>query len=753
MFEIRKQNGKIKPFRDYIIAFGLVLASILGTTAAFGEKHTPNTKGFNIASSVTLTEEEEAWLSQHNQIRIALKHNWKPIEFMSEGQQFQGVFADYLSMLESKLHLNFVKIDTRDAMTPEYVDMLSSVSNIESLNNSEYKALNPLFTFRHAIYTRQKTTGIQNIDSLNGKHVAVYKHGQLVKYLSKNHPKLNLLKVDIAEEAFNALKLNNIDAYIGNEIVIDYEIELQGINFIKKAGYAPSHAVITMAVRQDWPILQSILNKSIIAFSSEKEEIIHNWDISPKDNETFFIYTLPLISLFVGFAFFKSYSLKQTIKQKESESQKLIWDQANFDFLTGLSNRFMFNKKLTEEIKQADQNKTPFALLFIDLDYFKEVNDQFGHAIGDQLLTAVAHRITNATRASDSVSRFGGDEFTLILNNLDNSKIIQSTADKILKSLEKPFNILGKTVHVTSSIGATIYPKDTRDTTTLIKNADQAMYAAKELGRNRLQFFTKSMQEETAHHLEISNGLQKALISNEFKLHYQPIVELTTKKIVKAEALLRWHHPTKGIIKPNDIIKVAEETGVIQALGHWIFKQSLEDVRKIQETASPDFEVSINVSPKQFNSNSELNKWPNLLKKSGVKPNTLTVEITEGVVLKSNKMTNKLIKKLLAANINIAIDDFGTGYSSISYLKDFDIYSLKLDRSFVSGLETNKNNKILCHSIIDMAHKLDIKVIAEGIENQQQMALLLEYGCDYGQGYLFSKAKLVDKLIKDIQKV
>lgn len=185
MFEIRKQNGKIKPFRDYIIAFGLILTGILGTTAAFGEKSTPSTESFNIVPPIALTEEEERWLAQHHQIRIALKHNWKPIEFMSEGQQFQGIFADYLNMLESKLHLNFVKVDAHDALTPVHADMLSSVSNLQSLNNTEYKALSPLFTFRHTIYTHAKTEGLQDIESLNGKYVAVYKHGQLVKYLSK----------------------------------------------------------------------------------------------------------------------------------------------------------------------------------------------------------------------------------------------------------------------------------------------------------------------------------------------------------------------------------------------------------------------------------------------------------------------------------------------------------------------------------------------------------------------------------------
>lgn len=752
MFEAARTNDKAKRICYYFTIGVLVLISSLITFSVFGERINVSTTDFNATTLTTLTDEEKNWLSEHREIRIALKHHWKPIEFMSEGQRFKGVSVDYLEMLESKLNIRFIKVSANDATSPIVADMLSSISNIKALDGTKYRALNPIFKFSNAIYTHKDNKSIQHISDLNGKRIAVYKHGQLAKSLSESFPKSTLLKVDIAEEAFEAIKLKNTDAYIGNEIIVDYVAEIQGVNFIQKVGYAPSHTYITMAVREDWPLLASILNKSIPAFTAEKIKIVQNWDKSSKRNNNYRPYLLSFLAFVVSVVLYRSYKLKQAVKQKELESQKLIWNQANFDYLTGLPNRYMFNKKLAEEIKRADRDNTSFALLFIDLDYFKEVNDQFGHATGDQLLISVTQRIANVVRSSDSFARLGGDEFTLILSSLITTKAVQSTANNILKTLEKPFNILGKTLHITSSIGAAIYPKDAKNAAALIKNADQAMYTAKELGRNRLRLFTKSMYEETARHLEISKGLQKAIIANELKLHYQPIVELTTQKTVKAEALLRWHHPTKGIIKPNDIIKVAEETGVIHELGNWVFKQSLEDIRNIQAATSPSFQVSINVSPKQFNANSELKKWPALLKKSGVPPYSLTIEITEGIVLESNITTNRLIKKLLAANINISIDDFGTGYSSISYLKDFDIDTLKLDRSFVSGIETSNNNKILCHSIIDMAHKLGIKVIAEGIENQQQMALLLEYGCDYGQGYLFSKPKLIDKLIKDIQK-
>jgi diguanylate cyclase (GGDEF)-like protein len=752
MLGMKIKNYNKKSISYLLITFHLIIVSTLSTSVINAAESNANSTKLNQISSINLTQEEENWLSKHNEIRIALKHHWKPIEYMSEGQQFRGVFADYLDMLELKLGVSFVRVDIDDSITPTTADMLSSVSDISSLYKTDYEALNSLFKFNYAIYTHKKNNVIHDINDLEGKHVAVYKHGHLAKYLSKNFPRLNLRKVDITEEAFNAIKLENVDAYIGNAMVVDYEAKLQGISFIKKVGDAPSNALITMAVRRDWPILKSILNKSIVAFEPEKNKIIMKWDMSSHEDINYLIYILPIVTMVLGVVLFKSYKLKKTIQQKELEAQNLIWNQANFDLLTGLPNRLMFNKKLAEEIKHSNNYNSPFALLFIDLDYFKQVNDQFGHATGDELLIIVADRISNVVRSTDNIARLSGDEFTLILSNITDRDVIQSTADEILKSLEKPFEIFGKTIQITSSIGATIYPKDTRDKAALIKNADQAMYAAKKLGKNRLQFFTKSMQEESIHHLEISNGLQKAVISNEFKLHYQPIVDLATNKVVKAEALIRWHHPTKGILEPSEFINIAEESDVIHSLGHWVFEQSLEDIRTIQESVHPEFQVSINVSPKQFNSSSEINKWPNMLKKSGIAPNSLIVEITERTVLEPSKTTNKLIQKMLQAKMKISIDDFGTGYSSISYLKDFDISSLKLDRSFVRDLDANKNNQILCHSIIDMAHKLGIKVIAEGIENKKQIELLQEYGCDYGQGHFFSKADPLNSLIKGIQK-
>lgn len=424
---------------------------------------------------------------------------------------------------------------------------------------------------------------------------------------------------------------------------------------------------------------------------------------------------------------------------KRSKAQ--LWRQANFDMLTELPNRSLFHDHLDQEIKKSNRSKLPLGLLLIDLDQFKEINDTLGHVMGDILLKEVALRIRACVRKSDTVARLGGDEFTVILPNLSDKSHIDDIAQKIIRKLAEPFHLGSEVVHVSASIGITLYPNDAAEAGLLVKNVDQAMYVAKKQGRNRFCYFTHSLQEAAQKRLRLTNDLRGALAANQFSVYFQPIVELATGRIHKAEALLRWNHTERGMVSPVEFIPLAEETGLIHEIGDWVFKESARWAKHWSSQFADDFQVSINKSPVQFRVEGRIfaAEWLRYLQGLGLSGKNIVIEITEGLLLNAE---SDVINKLLVfrdAGIQVAIDDFGTGYSSLSYLKQFDIDYLKIDRQFVRNLETETNDLVLCEAIIMMAHKLGLKVIAEGVETEVQRNMLTAAGCDYAQGYLFSK--------------
>ncbi|MDI1310121.1 MAG: PAS domain S-box protein [Methylotenera sp.] len=421
-------------------------------------------------------------------------------------------------------------------------------------------------------------------------------------------------------------------------------------------------------------------------------------------------------------------------------SDELIWQHANLDALTGLTNRRMFQDRLEQEIKKANRTELPLTLLFLDLDYFKEVNDTLGHAKGDLLLKEAAQRLTNCVRESDTVARFGGDEFTILLSDLHDTESIDRVIQNILQVLSEPFELCNEVAYVSASIGVTCFPNDGADTDTLLKNADQAMYAAKAAGRNRYSYFTSAMQVTAQIRMKLANDLRGALHDNQLWVAYQPIVDLKSGKVIKAEALIRWQHPKHGLVSPAEFIPIAEHTGIISEIGEFVFYQAALQVKRLQESYIEDFQISVNVSPVQFSDKSGKYKpWSHQLKNLGLRGESIVVEITEGLLLEANYLINDKLLEFRDAGIQVALDDFGTGYSSLSYLKKFDIDYIKIDQSFVRNLLPNSGDMALCEAMVVMAHKLGLKVIAEGLETAEQRELLIEMGCDYAQGYLISQ--------------
>ena len=427
------------------------------------------------------------------------------------------------------------------------------------------------------------------------------------------------------------------------------------------------------------------------------------------------------------------------ITQKK-QSEELLWRQTNFDLITELPNRHMFRDCLQREIKEAQATDQSLALLLLDIDHFKEVNDTLGHGMGDHMLKDVAQRLLGCVRQTDTVARLGGDEFTVIMTGKDIYGNVERLAQRILQQMSEPFQLAGEGVYASISIGIALCPDDATDLDELLKNADQAMYAAKNLGRNRYQYFTASMQEIAQTRMKLMNDLRGALADGQFRVYYQPIVDLSSGAIYKAEALIRWLHPARGLVSPGEFIPLAEETGLIVDIGDWVFKTAARQSRQWRATLHPDFQISVNKSPVQFrHQNPVYESWPNQLRELGIPGQGIAAEITEGLLLDAGDFINGKLVAFREAGIQLALDDFGTGYSSLSYIKKFNIDFIKIDQSFVRNMTPQSSDMVLCEAIIVMAHKLGIKVIAEGVETVEQRDLLITAGCDYAQGYWFSR--------------
>lgn len=438
---------------------------------------------------------------------------------------------------------------------------------------------------------------------------------------------------------------------------------------------------------------------------------------------------------------------------EKKQKDEMILIQANYDQLTGLPNRNLFKDRLDKEIRKSRRNGSSLSLLFLDLDHFKDINDTLGHDKGDKLLKEVALRLMSCVRETDTVSRLGGDEFAIILPDIDNKLRIETIAHHIIRELSRPFNLDRNQVnsHISTSIGIVLYPDDGSDMKSLMKHVDQAMYAAKLGGRNRFNYFTRSMQEEAYEKMELIHDLRQAMTCNELQVYYQPILELTRRRINKAEALLRWNHPQRGMIDPDIFIPLAEESGLILEIGEWVFKQTIANISQWHSQFDYIIQVSVNMSPRQFNLLNK-NQWSNSLTQLGLPGNSINVEITEGLLLKDAPIVKERLLEFRNNGIEVSIDDFGTGFSSLSYLKKFDIDYLKIDRSFVSHLINNETDHALVEAIIVMAHKLDIKTIAEGVETKEQQDLLIDFGCDYMQGFLLSPAISAEEFVKLIDR-
>lgn len=439
-------------------------------------------------------------------------------------------------------------------------------------------------------------------------------------------------------------------------------------------------------------------------------------------------------------------SLSYAIERKRLEDQMV--HLAHHDQLTGLTNRVLFQDRLQQSITRAERRQEVFALLYLDLDHFKSINDALGHHVGDELLRAVADRLLASTRESDTVARLGGDEFAVILDNLLDAHAVTPVVEKIMDAIKEPFLIADHTLHVGISMGISLFPDSGQDAENLIKNADSAMYRGKRAGRGQYSYYTSDMNAKALDELQMEMELREALEKGEFTLHYQPKIELATQKIVSVEALIRWQHPRGRMISPAEFIPLAEMTGLILPIGEWVLEEACRQLACWQNLGFRSFRMAVNISARQLRN-------PNIIKvilaaigKAGITANELEVEITESLLMEDTEINNLILQELKQHNIRVSMDDFGTGYSSLSYLNKFNIDTLKIDRSFVKDIPTDADAVAIATAIIALGKSLRLNVIAEGVETEEQYNFLTKMDCDGAQGYYFSKPLPADEFLQ-----
>ncbi len=433
------------------------------------------------------------------------------------------------------------------------------------------------------------------------------------------------------------------------------------------------------------------------------------------------------------------------------QSEERVHHLAYHDVLTNLPNRAMFMERINHATTQRINTGRRIAVLFMDLDRFKIINDTLGHAIGDNLLKAIPERLLTCVREGDTVARFGGDEFAILLENISSFDIVSQIATKLIESLERPYRVGDQELYITTSIGISLYPDDSRDASTLIKNADTAMYRAKDLGRNNYQFYSADMSARAFERLSLETSLRRALERSEFLLYFQPQVDLLSGEIIGAETLIRWQHPDLGIVSPIKFVPLLEDTGLIVPVGEWVLRSACTHARQWQSTRAQPFKISVNFSLRQFHDPLLAAQLSNILHETGLPPHSLEVEITESVVMQNEQTTSDNLNALKDAGIRFSIDDFGTGYSSLSYLKRFPVDALKIDRTFISDVTTDPEDAAIVTAIIAMAHSLNLGVVAEGVETKEQLAFLREKACNTIQGFLFSAPVPADEFTRLLQ--
>lgn len=620
----------------------------------------------------------------------------------------------------------------QDRVHPE--DLQSALDEIEKNINGETDYYENIHRIRHKngdwIWTLDR--GKVQLDE-NGKAVRMIGTHRDITNIQEMQLKYSQ-QVQIIEQIHDSVISTDLNGYItswnkGSQILLEYTEEEMLTKHVSSLFLEEDHKALQEGTQElikhgEYHADKRLVKKSgDIIFVSLSLSILKD----EKGNPT----------ALVGYC--QDITKRKEAEEKLYEQKNILHYQAHHDELTQLPNRTFFNERLEQAIEKAKRNKTLIALFYIDLDHFKQINDSLGHEVGDIVLKITAERLKNKIRKEDTLSRLGGDEFTLIIEELNIAKDVSLLAQKIIEDLEKPIYIDTHTLYISSSIGISIYPDDDTDAKNLLKYADSAMYKAKEEGRNNFQFYSSEMTELAFEHVAMEASLRQALQNEEFVVYYQPQMDGRTDRLVGMEALVRWNHPTLGLVQPYKFIPIAEKNGLIVQIDQWVMKSAMTQfVAWYKDGLNPGV-LAMNLAVKQLQKKDFIDTMSNLLKSTQCKPEWIELEVTESQIMTNPQEAIKILKQISEMGIELAVDDFGTGYSSLSYLKRLPIDKLKIDRTFIQDLPDDEEDVGITKSVIALSKSLNLKVIAEGVETDEQKNFLVENGCQNIQGYLYSK--------------
>lgn len=689
--------------------------------------------------------QETDWIKQHRNIRVAVRNGWMPIEFQLENQKHKGVSIQYLQKISQLTGLKFTIVDYHDNITSNEASLVTGIRGKQMPVGFSLLAT-PYLETPNAIYVASHNKLYQSeiqLDQLPHKTVAVFRNGPLSQRLSELVPGIKIKLVDIADEAFEYLDAGLVDAYVGNELVLDYHLDFHKIKAIRKSGVTAITSTVFMAASDTEPMLRSILNKASLQIGTNPPDILEAWRRSPENPLT--KYLVSALSFFAVLLLIQLFKLYQANKKQAVAAQHAIWFQANHDFLTKLPNRFQLKDELDQALQAAMRHPNTLGVMIIDLDNFKEINDTAGHAVGDEVLIKVAARIQSIILPPNFTARFGGDEFLIVIQQDASEEKLRQLCDQLIAVMAAPFTIQQKSFVASISIGVSLFPDNSLQAEELIMFADQALYQAKRTGKNKFILFNEGMHDAFTRRTHLSNELRYAVQKNQLHLQYQPIFNLTDLRCDKVEALLRWQHPEFGTLSPEAFISIAEENGYIIELGEWVFQQTIRDFEQINQRFG-QVEICINISPLQFSQSAPIHHFISNLAARSISGDHFCFEITEGLLLEPSGNVIETLNSIHEHGIKLAIDDFGTGYSSLAYLNKFKIDYVKIDKSFIKHITSNLNDQALCKTIIFMGKQLNIKLIAEGVETLAQENMLKEMGCQYSQGYYRARPSDLDDL-------
>lgn len=707
-----------------------------------------------ISPDVELSEAEVQWLKEHPRIRLASDINWPPFEYFDERGEYRGIAADYMRLIEDKLGITFVRSPQEpwhnivDMLKDKQLDVYSLA--METPARRAYASFTrPYISNAMVIVTREAVDFVPGVQWLFGKQVALEQGYASYDLISQQYPEIELKTYADTRSALLAVLRGEAFAYVGNIATTSHILKEEVISGLRISGEIPLRFELAMGVRNDWPELVGILNKALQSITAqERAAIFSRWvrleQPSSRLPLKWIISGLVVILLFALAILYWNLLLKRKVKERTQQLEH----QAYHDTLTGLPNRSALIAQLEQQLAFAQRNHEKLAILFIDLDDFKKVNDTLGHTVGDELLQAVASRLRQAIRSSDVISRFGGDEFVIMLSHLHSLEDIEFTCLQLLQSMKQNYPIGQRNISMSLSIGIAIYPEDGASVELLLQNADTAMYSAKNKGGDHFSFYSGQLNQQVQRRMLLEEHLAKALENNEISLHFQPVIDLESGDVTKFEALARWHNSQLGDVAPDEFIPVAEHTGLIMSLGEYVLSQSLAACRRLREQFSLPYQISVNLSPRQLRDENFVSKCEALLKQNQLPADSLVLEITEGMLLKQQERADQVLKELSQLGVLLAMDDFGTGYSSLSYLRKYPFDTLKIDREFVQDITEDEASSELILSIISMAHSLNIDVIAEGVETEEQNNKLISMNCRKGQGFYYSRPLPEERLCK-----